>query len=143
MMKFLRARGFEVIPITEERNYQNKETFSWMNYYKRSLNHLNVILISQHVSRREGTWALAYNNRYYHGREKEIFSGYELLSNPLWTSFVIWHKSWKSDGLSIDYALRDQIALVDITRREISIFEPYSATWDMKPIPKTDEPNLH
>lgn len=129
LIQYLKAHGFQVVPITPERNYKSKEMNLSMNYYERSLNHLNVILLSQHTMRTEGTWAVAYNHRYYHGEEIEFFSGYELVGNPLWTAYVIWHRSWETGPKERLRALRDLVGVASRLKKKVDVFQPYSGEW--------------
>jgi hypothetical protein len=66
-----------------------------LDYYGGNINHLNVLLISQHTRASEGSWAVVHGHKYYHGREVELFQGYELIVNPFWTGYVIWHPKWR------------------------------------------------
>ena len=133
MIQFLRKRGFDVIEVTPERNYQNRESFSFTNFYKNSINHLNVILASQHTSRSEGTWSVIHDNRYYHGLEVEVFTGYELMANPIWTSYVVFHPSWKTKEKELQTSLAsNNIALVnhDSIKVGVQLYNPYTGRWE-------------
>jgi hypothetical protein len=99
ILKFLKNLGYKYLKICDSTIHRQKLTGK--NYYEKNINHLNVVLISQHTTKEEGSWAVVYDNRYYHGTEVEFFSGYELLVNPLWTGYVIFHPKWKSSAKQI------------------------------------------
>lgn len=89
MCSYLKKMGYEIIPI-------NLDTIQAAKPYKyrENINHQHVLLMSTHSSEQEGTWQVVYNNRVYHGTEVDFFSGYEILVNPVWTLYLIWHPKW-------------------------------------------------
>lgn len=140
MVRFLKKRGFTCIEINAENlhsrkglpsTYVNDDGVLCANpsYYERHPNHLNVMLISQHTKADEGSWAVAYNHRYYHGEEVEFFTGYELIVNPFWTGYVIWHPKFKTS----DEARRRALSLSFVGRtnfeEKIEMFNPLTTQW--------------
>lgn len=91
MRRYLKKRGYQTIPVNLEAIQASKPY-----KYRENLNHQHVLLMSTHSSEREGTWQVVYNNRVYHGSEVEFFSGYEVLVNPVWTLYLVWHPKWES-----------------------------------------------
>jgi hypothetical protein len=145
MLRFLEKRGYECIELTPEALHARKvlpATYTDSSgvlkanpsYYERHPNHLNVMLISQHTMDEEGSWAVAYNHRYYHGVEVEFFTGYELLVNPFWTGYAIWHEKWKTPekarkrALSLNFVGRTNL------EEKIEMFNPLSAEWYNLPL---------
>lgn len=92
MRAYLKKRGYQTIPISLSQIQTSKPY-----QYRKNLNHQHVILMSAHSSEREGTWQVIYNNKVYHGTEVEFFTGYEVLINPVWTMYVVWHPKWKTN----------------------------------------------
>lgn len=102
--KFLHRLGYETSEITHDSVHAHK--FSGLGYYKNNINHLNVLLISQHTRSEEGSWAVVHKHRYYHGLEIEFFHGYELIVNPFWTGYAVWHPKWKTSQQNLDKAMQ-------------------------------------
>lgn len=91
MRLFLKKHGYQTIPLNENLIHKSKPY-----QYRENINHQHILLISLHSSDSEGTWEVVHNNRAYHGHEVEFFSGYELMINPLWTAYLVWHPKWRS-----------------------------------------------
>ena len=87
MLKYLRDRGFEIIPITQK-GVNSDDAIS----YPIKKNH--VCLISQLMAKREASWLVYYNNLLYHNF---IIGSSELLdfiNKPTLTCYIVWHKRW-------------------------------------------------
>lgn len=89
--RFLKNHGYQTIAITDKLIQSSKPYI-----YQNCINHQHILLISVHSSTEEGTWEVAHNNRVYHGWEIEFFNGYEIIANPLWTAYLVWHPKWKT-----------------------------------------------
>ena len=134
MLKFLKSRGYEAHPISEETIHEHKD-YSWSeDYYRNSINHLNVLLISQHTKADEGSWFVVYNNTYHHGVERAFFSGYELISNPFWTGYALWHKKWKTTSEELTEAMRMALGFTDLNRKKINFYDPLRNSWGEVPL---------
>ena len=140
MLRFLKKHGYQYLELNADSLHARKATNgtyvdergtlkAYPSYYERHPNHLNVMLISQHTMNEEGSWAVTYNNRYYHGVEVEFFTGYELIVNPFWTGYVIFHPRWKTPkeekkrALSLNFVGRTNL------EDKIEMFNPLSASW--------------
>ena len=119
--RFLKKHGYKTIPITEDMVHSTKPY-----RYRENLNHQHILLISTHSSKEEGTWEIAHNNRVYHGTEIEFFNGYEMLINPLWTAYLVWHPKWESS----ETKKRGQCEKYWITHQgDGFVFHPMSGKW--------------
>jgi hypothetical protein len=130
ILKFLKNFGYQYLEMNESNIHRQK--FSGRDYYRKNINHLNVILISQHTTDREGSWAVVYDNKYYHGTEIEFFNGYELLVNPLWTGYVIFHPKWKSSKNKINENLvRHLVSILKVGNKkaDIKYYHPLNSVW--------------
>lgn len=142
MLKFLKSRGVSAYPINHRAVHRPKREQPFANIYERNINHLNVLLISQHMLPTEGSWAVVHNNSYYHGHEREMFTGYELLTNPFWTGYVLWHPSWKTERTELAKAIHTCLAIASpesLTTRKIEIYRPYDGDWTQVEVPAGKE----
>lgn len=131
MLRFLRRHGFKCHEISPERLHEAKKQG---HYYGGNINHLNVLLISQHTQEDQGSWAVVYDHKYYHGREVELFQGYELIVNPFWTGYVIEHPKWKTSEKQLAEAVRKHFLAITKLDDNVQLFNPYSAMWVKWPI---------
>jgi hypothetical protein len=119
--RYLKKRGYETIPFNLEDIHASKPY-----EYRNNVNHQHVLLMSTHASDEEGTWQVVYNNRVYHGAEVEFFSGYEVLINPVWTMYLVWHPKWKSSKKS--KIKNQQIQLISHTKDDLC-WHPLTGKW--------------
>jgi hypothetical protein len=139
MLRFLKSRGCQAYEISHASVHRPKREQMFENIYQRNINHLNVLLISQHMLPTEGSWAVVHNNSYYHGHERELFTGYELLTNPFWTGYVLWHPKWKTERSVLDKAIHTSLAVAgprNLSDRKVEIYTPYNGEWMQVAVPK-------
>jgi len=140
MLRFLKKNGYTCIEISPESLHARKTlptTFvddrgvlrANPTYYERHPNHLNVMLLSQHTMQEEGSWAVAYNHRYFHGGEIEFFTGYELIVNPFWTGYCVWHEKWRTPKEEKKRALSLSFVGRTTLEEKIEMFNPLNAVW--------------
>ena len=93
MLRFLRERGYTVIPLT----LGNTCAFSPIK--KKKITSKHVILCSQHFCKTEGTWTVLYENIEYHSGEFIYFLAIDQFNTPIDTAYVIWHPKWSSKSI--------------------------------------------
>lgn len=131
MLRFLKRHGYTCHEINATKLHQAKQMG---HYYGSNINHLNVLLISQHTEADQGSWAVVYGHKYFHGREVELFQGYELIVNPFWTGYVLEHKKWKTSEKLLSKALRQHFLAITKLEDNVQLYNPYSAMWVKWPV---------
>lgn len=101
MFKFLRDRGFEIIPVTLGNvvdAYSVKDPF---DKYKLSTRH--VILVEQLCYKEENTWAVIHNGKIAHSGGVKKLGPMEFVNWPIYAAYVIFHKDWKTSDFMQTY----------------------------------------
>lgn len=89
MIKFLQSKGYTIIPL-------NRETVcNTRSMYKTLLSPFHVLLLSQDTMVNEGTWCVAWNGWLAHNGDVTRPNFLDLIKNPLDTTYLIWHPTWK------------------------------------------------
>jgi hypothetical protein len=88
LISVLRSKGYAVLPITLNNvtgcTYSKKEVFTGMH----------VILSCVHVHSDTASYLVQYGGKEYHSCEIIDQVPMDLVNNPVWTSYVVWHPSW-------------------------------------------------
>jgi hypothetical protein len=92
MFSFLRARGFELIPITIGNTVEAHSSKRWLD--KPSIRKTNVILLDQMCYREESTWSVIYDGKIAHSGSVDDMSPVEFLNCPINAAYIVWHPSW-------------------------------------------------
>jgi hypothetical protein len=162
MLYELRKRGFQVTPLTRSFVTHQKD-FAW---YPIKTTH--VILLSQYSLRNEGTWAIAHRGRYFHNLKIEPFTPYELINNPMWSAYLVFHPRWETDsracrlyrhglrvrdipkcireGVPLDWERRYQLGERLLSRKQMIFmaFDPiFGAEMDDEKVPKMDPEEIN
>jgi hypothetical protein len=86
-----RLQGYKVFPLSVYSVVSHEAP--WYNAVRED----NVVLISQLITRNEGTWALLYKNLWYHNGQIKGLHSLEFIVRPILTAYVIWNKKWCKD----------------------------------------------
>ena len=94
MVRFLRAHGFRTLRLS-------RSVLVDKGY---GLGFEHVLLVSQQLTREEGTWGIIFGDTYVHNFETYRLSTFWLLRKPLMSAYVIFHPRWRT-GLDAGLAL--------------------------------------
>ena len=85
MLRFLRARGFSVLPLT------------WCNLSasKLRINNEHVLLLCQLFTKNEATWLVMHNELCYHNFEVYTPTILSLLNKPVLSAYLVIHPKWR------------------------------------------------
>lgn len=85
--KYLTTNGYTVYPLTIA-------AVTHSEYLHYPIKQEHVVLMSQHMLRYEGSWAIMHNDFYYHNFEKRVPYANEFINNPINTAYIVYHKKW-------------------------------------------------
>jgi hypothetical protein len=91
MLKFLRDRGFQVVPVTLNNVVESYR----FEQNKPELNKFNVLLLDQHAYEDQSTWSVAYDNMLGHSGYPEPIDALQFVNYPIQAAYLIFHKDWK------------------------------------------------
>jgi hypothetical protein len=91
VVRFLRARGFSVLPLTWCR----------VSEAKSPVGPTHVILLSQLFRENEATWGVIFNCFYYHNFEIYSLETLSLLNKPVLTAYLVSTPRWKSGPAAV------------------------------------------
>lgn len=86
MRRFLRDRGFAVVPLT----------MCKLSDSKAALGSQNVILLSQLFRRNEATWGSIFGSIYVHNFDVYTLEALSFLNKPVLTAYVVSHPKWRT-----------------------------------------------
>jgi len=92
MLRFLRERGYTVLPLTLGNVVEAHSVHAFSDKPKVTFEH--VLLLGQHCFREESTWSVVYNNYHAHSGDVEPLDRLEFVNYPIEEAYVIFHPSW-------------------------------------------------
>lgn len=84
MVRFLRRRGFTVLPLTQCSISASATT----------LGKSHVILLSQLFRKNEGTWGVIHGDLFYHNFDLYYLDTFAFLKKPILSAYLLSHPNW-------------------------------------------------
>jgi hypothetical protein len=103
MRKALARLGYKTLPVTMCDVTNEK---GWIKY---PIRRFHVLLVSQLMTRNEGSWSVIHRNRVYHNMDEAYLDPLEFLNNPLMTVYIVWNKKWLVKNPQIFSGLEDPL----------------------------------
>jgi hypothetical protein len=90
MEEWLRERGFLVMQLSPK-------VLAFDDYIINPITKDHVLLVQQHLTKNECSWAVIFGDLYFHNFEVARLNSLEFINHPLERAYVIWHQKWNYD----------------------------------------------
>lgn len=87
MLKILKKKGYIVVPL----KWKELNSDPWPEY---PIKKDHVVLFSQLMAKREGSWLVMYDDKICHNFESIYISPRLFFAKPILTAYIVWHPSW-------------------------------------------------